>query len=187
MPIDANGIHRYEESEQATPFSDMLNRLAISASTTIAQVRGSVAALATALAAKDQYTLAQTWALQATSTEASRGSGENSVSGWVVSNNPRNRFTIAPQNGTITIPADGLYLLYITTRLTPNAAATMRLRTAGNFERRGNQLSAGASQEVLSNLGTCLPLAAGVQFWPLVYCSQPTTNVVTTVEIRRLG
>lgn len=188
MPIDNNGIHQYEESEPAAPFSAMLNRLASSVSTAIAQLKGLISQQNVRINAQDQYRLAQSWVLQANSVEASRGSGENTVSGWTITNNPDYRFTLDTGTGRVTIPEDGLYMIMLTARLTPSAAAVMRMRTAGDFERRGNQLSiAAANQEVLSNLTMVLPLAAGAAFWPLVYCSQPTTNVVTTLEIRRIG
>lgn len=43
MPLDSNGVWQYEETETATPFSTLLNKLASSVSTQVGLLRAAVA------------------------------------------------------------------------------------------------------------------------------------------------
>lgn len=190
MPINSNGIYTYEESDSASPFSTMLNRLANSVTNKVVGLQSSISAVQASIAAKDQYSFAQNWyLLAATPWQNGIVAGEYQPGGWNVGANPSNRIGFNTSNGEVTIPSNGLYMIAITASFVPTGAnGRVRLRTGGNFERYAPQLHvAQANAEVKTVLNTTLPLNAGIKFYPLLACLGSTHNRQCELEVRRIG
>lgn len=187
MPLDPNGIHQYEESEDAAPFSAMLNRLASSVSSRVATIMGRLAGQDERIGKIDQYTLAQNWVLRANVGMATKTAGTGTASGWVILQNIENRFTFDASNGTVTIPEDGLYMIFLTYAVTGPAGNRIRLSTGGDFERWGQTIQMSGASEGRVTLSTTLPLPAGAVFRPMLYSQAAGTNLGAELEIRRIG